>query len=68
MTRPRPLPFLPSDGKAITLDDLAEFVAEAIGKGMPGSTHVRTMGVVERLDLSNGPRIARITACPEETS
>jgi hypothetical protein len=61
----RPLPFLPADGRAITLDDLTEFVAQAHTAGLPGATPIRTMGVIE-FDLANGPRIARITACPGE--
>lgn len=53
---------LPADGVAMTLDDLAEFVAEMRGmRDLPGSTVVRAMGVVE-FDLANGPRIARLTA------
>lgn len=52
----------PADGVAITLDDLAEFVAEMRGlRNLPGDTVVRATGVIE-FDLQNGPRIARITA------
>lgn len=61
----RRYPFLPADGKAMTLDDLAEFVAEMIGqRGLPGSTVVRVTGCLE-VNLTDGPRIARITACPD---
>lgn len=62
----RAVPFLPADGKAMTLGDLAEFVAEMIGqRHLPESTPVRAVGVVE-FDLTNGPRIARLTALPED--
>ena len=62
----RPIPFLPKDGQAMTLGDLAEFVAEMIGqRHLPESTPVRAMGVVE-FDFQNGPRIARLTALPED--
>lgn len=59
----RPISYTPSDGKALTLDELSEFVAEAYGKGLPGSTYVRAMGVIE-FDMAHGPRIARLTAIP----
>jgi hypothetical protein len=56
--------FTPEDGIAITLDDLAEFVAEMMGRyELPGTTPVRCMGVIE-FDMADGPRIARITADP----
>ena len=62
----RPVPFLPKDGQSMTLDDLADFVQEMLGqRQMPGTTPVRAMGVVE-FDFTNGPRIARLTACPED--
>lgn len=52
----------PADGVAMTLDDLAEFVAEMKQyRELPGSTVVRVVGVLE-VDLQNGPRLARITA------
>lgn len=63
MSRPRPFTFLPSDGKAITLDDLAEFLVEARANSVPSTAYVRTMGVIE-FDLANGPRIARLTVIP----
>lgn len=53
----------PADGVAMTLDDLAEFVREMKQyRELPGTTTVRAMGVIEALDISNGPRIARLTA------
>lgn len=62
----RPVPFLPKDGKAMTLDDLADFVQEMLGqRQMPGTTQVRAMGTLE-IDFANGPRIARLTAIPED--
>lgn len=61
----RPLVFTPTDGRAITLDELAEFVAEAIGKGFPGGTQVRAAGVLE-LNIAHGPRIGRLTVTPED--
>lgn len=63
----RPLVFTPATGPAITLDELAEFVAEAIGKGFPGATPVRAAGVLE-LNIAHGPRIARLTVTPEDAS
>lgn len=59
-------PFLPSDPNAgMTLDDLAEFVAEMMGTHeLPGATIVRCTGLIE-FDM-DGSRIARLTACPEE--
>lgn len=67
MSGARAFVFAPADGKAVTLDDLAEFVAEAIGKGLPGSSYVHAAGVIE-FDMHNGPRIARLTVLPEEVS
>lgn len=63
----RPRTMGASDPKVgMTLDDLAEFVAEMRGHyDLPGETPVRCMGMVE-LDLVNGPRIARLTAVPAE--
>jgi hypothetical protein len=54
-----------SDPKVgMTLDDLAEFVAEMVGHyELPGSTPVRAMGMIE-IDFEAGPRIARLTADP----
>ena len=47
----------------MTLDDLAEFVAEMVGHyELPGSTPVRCTGLIE-FDM-DGPRIARLTADP----
>ena len=63
MSRPRPFVFLPEDGKAITLDDLSAFVAEAYSKGLPGTAYVRGAGTIE-FDVANGPRIARLTVIP----
>jgi hypothetical protein len=52
----------PADGHAITLDDLADFVAEMIGyRHLAGDTVIRAAGVLE-FDLRDGPRVARITA------
>jgi hypothetical protein len=52
----------PADGHAITLDDLADFVAEMIGyRHLPGTTVIRAAGLLE-FDLTDGPRVARITA------
>lgn len=52
----------------MTLDDLAEFVAECMGHyELPGSTVVRCKGMLE-FDLVNGPRIAQLTAMPGEPS
>lgn len=62
MSRPRPFVFVP-EGQAITLDDLSAFVAEAYSKGIPPTAYVRAAGLVE-FDLSNGPRIARLTVVP----
>lgn len=55
----------PADPKrGMTLDDLAEFVAEMRGHyELPGDTVVRATGMIE-FDL-DGPRVARITADPE---
>ncbi len=62
--KPRRRTFTASDGVAITLDDMAEFVAEMMGRfELPGTTPVRCMGVIE-LDMADGPRIARLTADP----
>lgn len=48
----------------ITLDDMAEFVAEMRGHyELPGSTPVRCVGMLE-FDMQDGPRIARLTADP----
>jgi hypothetical protein len=48
----------------MTLDDLAEFVAEMRGHyELPGDTVVRAVGMLE-INLTDGPRIARITADP----
>lgn len=50
--------------RGMTLDDLAEFVAEMVGQHeLPGDTVVRCKGMVE-FDLVNGPRIAQLTADP----
>lgn len=47
----------------MTLDELAEFVAEMMGHyELPGDTPVRCTGVIE-FD-PDGPRIARLTADP----
>lgn len=55
----------PTDGIAITLDDLAEFVTEMRDvHDLPGDTPVRAAGVLE-FDLVDGPRIARLTADPD---
>lgn len=61
----RPLIFTPNDGRALTLDELSEFVAEAYAKGIPGTATPRAAGVVE-LNLTHGPRIARLTVDPAE--
>ena len=37
----RPVIFTPNDGRALTLDELSEFVAEAYAKGVPGSATPR---------------------------
>ena len=60
----RPLSYTPEHGPYMTLDDLAEFVAEALAK-MPGTTEVRAMGAIE-VNFTHGPRITRLTACPED--
>lgn len=61
----RRYPFLPDDGDAMTLDDLASFVAEMIGhRQLPGDTQVRAAGRIE-FDM-DGPRISRLTACPAD--
>lgn len=58
----------PADGQAITLDDLAAFVAEMRGyRELPGNTVVRAAGVLE-VDIESGPRIARLTADTEPSS
>jgi hypothetical protein len=52
----------PKDGMFITLDDLAEFVAEMRGyRSLPGDTVVRCSGHME-IDVANGPRVRNITA------
>lgn len=61
----RPVIYVPQNGQAITLDELAEFVADAMSRGVPGSTPVRAAGVLE-VNLTHGPRIARLTADPSE--
>jgi hypothetical protein len=68
-TPPRPRTATASDpSRGFTLDDLAEFVADCMGHyELPGSTVVRCKGMIE-LDLVNGPRIAQLTAVPEEQS
>lgn len=68
MSKPRPFTFLPSDGKAITLDDLAEFLVEARANGLPGTSYVRTMGSLGGFDMTNGPRCSRLTVLPGDTS
>ncbi len=51
-----------ADGYAITLDDLATFVAEMKGyRELPGDTQVRFSAMIE-FDLVNGPRANRVTA------
>jgi len=62
----------PAAGPYITLDDLAEFVAEMRGyRGLPGHTVVRAAPAVE-IDFAHGPRVLRMTAdtdsTPEESS
>jgi hypothetical protein len=64
----RPLVFSPADGQAMTLDDLAAFVAEAYAAGVTGPTPVRCTGAVDGFDALNGPRIARLTVLPQEVS
>jgi hypothetical protein len=57
----------PEDGDFITLDDLAEFVAEMRGyRRLPGHTVVRGSTAIE-FDLRDGPRLMRITADPDST-
>jgi hypothetical protein len=68
VSRPRPFPFLPSDGQGITLDDLAEFLVEAKSNGFPGSSYVRTTGALAGFDMTNGPRCSRLTVIPGDTS
>lgn len=52
----------------MTLDDVAEFVAEMMGHyEMPGSTPVRCIGLIE-IDFDAGPRIARLTADPDTST
>jgi hypothetical protein len=68
MSRSRPFTFLPADGQAITLDDLAEFLVEARANGVPGSAYVRTMGALAGFDMMNGPRCSRLTVLPQEVS
>jgi hypothetical protein len=63
VSRPRPFTFSPSDGQAMTLDDLSAFVAEAYSKGIPGTAQPHAAGVIE-FDLANGPRILRLTIIP----
>lgn len=54
----------PTDGHAITLDDLEQFVQDMRALGLPGNTPVRCAGVLE-FDLVDGPRVSRITADPD---
>lgn len=68
MSRPRPFTFLPADGQAITLDDLAEFLVEARANGVPGEAYARTMGYLVDFDMANGPRCSRLTVLPQEVS
>jgi hypothetical protein len=68
MSKPRPFSFLPSDGRGVTLDDLAEFLVEARANGLPGSSYVRTMGALGGFDMTNGPRCSRLTVLPGDTS
>lgn len=50
--------------RGMTLNDLAEFVAEMLGQHeLPGTTVVRCKGMIE-LDLVNGPRVASLAADP----
>lgn len=64
-TPPRKRTMTASDSRlGMTLDDLAEFVAEMRGHyELPGDTVVRCKGVIE-IDLVDGPRIAQLTADP----
>jgi hypothetical protein len=62
----RPVIFTPNDGKALTLDELSEFVAEAYAKGVPGTATPRAAGSMIGFDLAHGPRIARLTVDPAE--
>jgi hypothetical protein len=64
----RPLVFSPADGEAITLDDLAAFVSQAYAAGVTGATRVRCTGALGGFDLTNGPRIARLTVLPKEVA
>jgi hypothetical protein len=68
VSKPRPFLFVPSDGKAITLDDLAEFLVEARANGLPGISYVRMMGALTGFDMTNGPRCSRLTVIPGEVS
>jgi hypothetical protein len=68
VSKPRPFTFLPSDGTAMTLDDLAEFLVEARANGVPGKAYVRTMGAMTGIDMTNGPRCSRLTVLPQEVS
>jgi hypothetical protein len=57
----------PENGQHITLDDLAEFVAEMRGyRQLPGHTVVRGFPAVE-IDFADGPRLQRISADPDST-
>jgi hypothetical protein len=67
VSRPRPFVFLPADGEAITLDDLAEFLVEARANGIPGEAQVRAAGRIE-VNLAHGPRVARLTVVPQEVA
>jgi hypothetical protein len=49
VSKTRPFTFLPSDGTAMTLDDLAEFLVEARANSLPGTSYVRTMGAPGRV-------------------
>lgn len=64
----RPFTFLPADGQAITLDDLAEFLVEARANGVPGGAYIRAVGALGAFDMSNGPRCSRLTVLPQEVS
>jgi hypothetical protein len=64
----RPFVFSPADGQAITLDDLAAFVAEAYSAGVTGPTPIRCTGSLAGFDMANGPRMARLTVLPKEVA
>jgi hypothetical protein len=68
VSKARPFTFLPSDGTAMTLDDLAEFLVEARANSLPGTSYVRTMGALGGFDMTNGPRCSRLTVIPGEVS